>query len=65
MLAPFQGVTPPSSPADPSDDFVEIGLLLPRSRASDLLRLARERQETVGQILRKLVDRALMAEERP
>lgn len=59
MLAPFQGVAPPLIPPPPGDDFVEIGLLLPKNRASALLRLARERHETVGQILRRLVDRAL------
>jgi hypothetical protein len=43
----------------PLDDFVEIGLLLPTNRANALLELAHNRGETVGQILRRLVDLAL------
>ena len=42
-----------------SDGVVEIGLLLPAKRAADLLRLARDRHESVGQLLRKLIDREL------
>lgn len=43
----------------PLDEFVEIGLLLPKNRAAALLQLAREQHQTVGQILRQLVDTAL------
>ncbi len=42
-----------------SEGVVEIGLLLPAQRAADLLRLARDRHESVGQVLRKLIDREL------
>jgi hypothetical protein len=35
------------------------GLLLPSNRAAALLRLARDRHESVGQILRQLIDREL------
>ena len=42
-----------------SDGVVEIGLLLPAQRAAALLRLARDRRESVGQLLRKLIDREL------
>jgi hypothetical protein len=60
----FMLATPHAVPAQihlgkPLDEFVEIGLLLPKNRATALLQLARERHETVGQILRKIVDRAL------
>ena len=41
------------------DDVVEIGLLLPTNRAAALLKLAQERHESVGQVLRKLIDREL------
>jgi hypothetical protein len=41
------------------DDVVEIGLLLPTNRAVALLKLARERHESVGQVLRRLIDREL------
>jgi hypothetical protein len=42
-----------------SDGVVEIGLLLPVQRAAALLRLAKDRHESVGQVLRKLIDREL------
>jgi hypothetical protein len=41
------------------DGVVEIGLLLPAKRAAALLRLASDRHESVGQVLRKLIDREL------
>ncbi len=40
-------------------NVVEIGLLLPANRAADLLRLARDRRESVGQVLRRLIEREL------
>ena len=42
-----------------SDGVVEIGLLLPAKRAAALLQLASDRHESVGQVLRKLIDREL------
>ena len=59
MLGTPHAVPAPITLGKPLDEFVEIGLLLPKNRAVALLRLARERHETVGQILRKIVDRAL------
>jgi hypothetical protein len=59
MLATSNAAAAPVNLGKPLDDFVEIGLLLPKNRAAALLQLARNRHETVGQILRKLVDRAL------
>ena len=49
------GRTPTTSP----DGMVEIGLLLPTKRVEDLLRLARTRKESIGQILRGLIEREL------
>jgi hypothetical protein len=46
-------------PPRANDGVVEIGLLLPTNRAAALLRLAEERHESVGQVLRKLIDREL------
>ena len=40
-------------------NVVEIGLLLPANRAAALLRLAEDRRESVGQVLRKLIEREL------
>jgi len=45
------------------DHVVEIGILLPANRAADLIQMARVRQESVGQMLRKLIDRELAAAE--
>ena len=42
-----------------NENVVEIGLLLPAKRAEALIRLAKDRQESVGQILRKLIEREL------
>jgi hypothetical protein len=42
-----------------SEGVVEIGLLLPAQRAAALLRLARDRRESVGHLLRKMIDREL------
>ena len=41
------------------DGVVEIGLLLPTNRAAALFELAQERHESVGQVLRKLIEREL------
>jgi hypothetical protein len=60
MIVPFQSASLPIASGQPMDEFVEIGLLLPKNRATALLELARDRRETVGQILRKIVDRALI-----
>jgi hypothetical protein len=46
-------------PANSSDDVVELGLLLPTNRVAELIRLAQDRHESVGQLLRKLIDREL------
>ena len=48
---------------DNHGEMVEIALLLPAKRAEALVALSRRRHETVGQILRALIDRALCAEE--
>jgi hypothetical protein len=62
MPAPIKAT--PAAPAIGTaiDEFVEIGLLLHKDRASALLELARDRRETVGQILRRLIDSELAAE---
>ena len=44
---------------DGKNGVVEIGLLLPTNRAAALLHLARERHESVGQVLRKLIEKEL------
>jgi len=44
-------------------EVVEIGLLLPAHRADALLELSKRRHQSVAQILRSLIDRALSDEE--
>jgi hypothetical protein len=63
MLATSHIAPSPINLGKPLDEFVEIGLLLPKNRAAALLQLARDRHQTVGQILRQLVDRALVQDE--
>ncbi len=41
-------------------DVVEIGLLLPTSRVNALIELSKKKHQSVGQILRGLIDRALL-----
>ncbi len=43
----------------PREDVVEIALLLPAKQAEALVALSRRRQQSVGQILRGLIQRAL------
>jgi hypothetical protein len=43
----------------PFGDVVEIGLLLPANRADALLELSKQRQQSIGQILRAMIDREL------
>jgi hypothetical protein len=60
----------PSTPAAPAahgsypganvaQDVVEIGLLLPANWAAALIDLSEKRQQSVGQLLRSLISRAL------
>ena len=46
-----------------SGEVVEIALLLPTQRVEALVALAEKRRQSVGQILRRLIDRALAADE--
>jgi hypothetical protein len=41
------------------DEVVEVTLLLPSRWASDLMDLARERHQSVGQIIRSMIGHAL------
>jgi hypothetical protein len=41
------------------DEVVEVSLLLPSQWASDLFDLARERQQSVGEIIRSIIGHAL------
>ena len=58
-MASFQGSTAPQNGISPYGDVVEIGLLLPANWAHALVALSRQRQQSVGQILRGLIGQAL------
>lgn len=47
---------------NPAADVVEIGLLLPAHRAQALMDLSRRRKQTVGQILRQMIEESLERE---
>lgn len=61
LMAPLFGIeaSGPRSTSRIDNDVVEIGLLLPASRAEALLALSRQRHQSVGQILRGLIDQAI------
>jgi hypothetical protein len=52
-------VTAPLSCKMVPPEVVEVGLLLPKDWAVALIKLSEQRQQTVAQILRGLVERAL------
>lgn len=64
MAMPMTLPTIPVRNTDPFslDEVMEFGLLLPKSRALELIDLAKQRHETVGQLLRSLIDDALHAQ---
>jgi len=55
------GLDIPALTAEPRGEVVEVALLLPKRRADDLLDLARRRRQSVGQILRALIEREVRA----
>lgn len=62
-MAPFQGLNASKAGNLPCGDVVEIGLLLSANRANALLELSKRRRESIAQILRGLIDRALSDDE--
>jgi hypothetical protein len=50
---------------DDVEGLVELPLLLPVRRAEALVALSRERHETVGQIIRSLIDQLLVNQQAP
>jgi hypothetical protein len=59
MAAP-RGMSAFQTDKSASPAVTEIGLLLPTSRVNALIELSKKRHESVGQILRGLIDRALL-----
>jgi len=58
-MVPIQSLSATNSGMSPHGVVVEIGLLLPANRVKALVELSKQRQESVAQILRGLIDRAL------
>ena len=56
------GFDPPSPTAESRGEVVEVALLLPKRRADALLDLAKRRRQSVGQILRTLIEREVLAD---
>ena len=59
MVAPPSISAAQTGRSKPSD-VIEIGLLLPSSRVNALIELSKKKQQSVAQILRGLIDRALL-----
>jgi hypothetical protein len=62
-MAAFQSTSASQGGESPVPEVVEISLLLPRSRVNALIELSRKKQQSVGQLLRSLIDQAIRAEE--
>lgn len=63
-MAAFQSISAFQSGMTAPTDVVEIGLLLPTNRINALIALSKKKQQSVAQILRGLIDRALVEGER-
>ena len=59
LAAPVNDTFAPNVGSRGTDEVVEINLLLPSQWAQDLMELSRERQQSVGQILRSMIGHAL------
>jgi hypothetical protein len=58
-MAGFPSISASQAGKTPTADIVEIGLLLPQSRVHALIELSKKRDQSVGQLLRGLIERAL------
>ena len=59
-IAALMGGHPTAKGEEAVHGIVEIGLLLPANRAAALLKLAKNRDESVGQVLRRMIDHELV-----
>ena len=62
-MAVFSGVDASNSSTPVWDEVVQISLILPASRAEALIALSRRSKQSVGQILRRLIDEVLSGDE--
>jgi hypothetical protein len=61
-MAPIEGMPAAKIGTARSAEVVEIGLLLPASWVDALLEMSKRRGQSVGQLLRGLIDQALVDE---
>ena len=61
-MAPIEGTYATATGTGLSGEVVEIGLLLPASWATGLQQMSQRRGQSMGQLLRDLIDRALVDE---
>lgn len=62
-MAPIPCTSAPKSGMVRYGEIVEIGLLLPASRAKALFELSKRTNQSVGQLLRSMIDRELTEHE--
>lgn len=56
----IQGTSASGLGSLPSPDVVEIGLLLPAAWADSLLEMSKRKHQTIGQLVRGMIDRGLV-----
>ncbi len=59
-MAPIDGTGARKFGMTASSDVVEIGLLLPSSWADALLEMSKRKRQSIGQLLRNMIDRGLV-----
>ncbi len=59
-MAPCHGTTAKTPGMTGSGAVVEIGLLLPAAWADALLEMSKRRRQSVGELLRGMIDQALV-----
>ncbi|MFO0910910.1 MAG: hypothetical protein U0794_21650 [Isosphaeraceae bacterium] len=63
-MAPIEGNTALSMGNAPAGEVVEIPLLLPASWAASLIEMSTRHNQSVGQMLRTMIDRAICDDRR-
>ncbi len=63
MTARLPGLDASNLSSRANDEVVHIDLLLPANRAQALIAMSQRRRESVGQILRGLIDSAIAKED--
>jgi uncharacterized protein with PIN domain len=61
-MARLAGLDASNSRSPIAEDVIHVNLLLPAERAEALIAMSRRRQQSVGQILRNLIDREIASE---